>query len=74
MSNNEEMELGWDGKGMGPGLRVETDRRLEMRLRVRDESGHKTENEVGKGDEDRIRTVEIGMVMSTRKKYGWSWG
>lgn len=37
------------------GLRVETDRRMEMRLRVRDESGHKTENEVGKGDRIEIR-------------------
>jgi len=37
------------------GLWVESDRRVEMRLRVRSEFGLKTENEVGKGDRIEIR-------------------
>ena len=37
------------------GLWVESDRRVEMRLRVRREFGLKTENEVGKGDRIEIR-------------------
>ena len=37
------------------GLWVESDRRVEMRLRVRGEFGLKTENEVGKGDRIEIR-------------------
>ena len=56
------------------GLWVESDRRVEMRVRVRSEFGLKTENEVGKGDRIESETVEIGMVMSTRKKCGWRWG